>query len=105
MGQLLPRHFSVDLDASPPVVESVAAPPEFGSARPPVDFPYRVSPTDPAVFLIVAGPSKCDCTWRANLEWVYQGKKGSTVIDDNGQPFRTVSPSKSVDYFPEFDRG
>jgi hypothetical protein len=104
-GALHPRHFSVDLDASPPLVESVAAPPELENAPPPVDFPYRVSGTDPEVFLIFARASKCDCTWRANLEWVYQGKKGATVIDDAGQPFRTVSPSRSVIYYPKFETG
>jgi hypothetical protein len=104
-GGLNPRFFSVNLDKSPPTVESVAAAEELESAPPAVDFPYRVSATDPEVFLIFAGTRTCDCTWRASLEWVYQGKKGTTVIDDAGQPFRTVSPSGSVDYMPKFEVG
>jgi hypothetical protein len=104
-GGLSPRYFSVDLDESPPTVESVSAAEELESAPPAVNFPYRVSATDPEVFLVFASTRKCDCSWRASLEWVYQGKKGTTVIDDAGQPFRTVSPSKSVDYVPKFDRG
>jgi hypothetical protein len=104
-GALYKRHFSVNLDKSPPVVTSESPAPELESAPPAVDFPYRVSATDPEVFLVIASTLGCDCTWRAHLDWVYQGKKGTTVIDEDGQPFRTVSPSRSVDYVPKFDVG
>jgi hypothetical protein len=104
-GGLPTRRFEVNLDESPPTVRSLAAAPELESAPPPIDFPYRVSATDPEVFLMIGSTLACDCAWRANLEWVYQGKKGMTVIDDAGRPFRTVSPSRSAIYYPKFDRG
>ena len=104
-GGLPTRRFEVDLDESPPTVRSLAAAPELESAPPPIDFPYRVSNTDPEVLLIIASTRRCDCSWRASIEWVYQGKKGSTVIDDGGQPFRTVSPFRSVFYYPKFETG
>jgi hypothetical protein len=104
-GGLPTRRFEVNLDKSPPTVTSAAAASELESAPPPIDFPYRVSATDPEVLLVMASTERCDCSWRASLEWVYQGKKGTTVIDDAGQPFRTVSPSRSVIYYPNFDRG
>ena len=102
-GPVAVRHFQVDLDKSPPKVSSLPA--EFDPS-PAIDFPYTVSQSDPEVMYIVAyARAKCDCTWRANLEWVYQGKKGTTVIDDAGQPFHTVSPSRSVIYYPKVDQG
>jgi hypothetical protein len=101
-GPVAVRHFQVDLDKSPPEVKSLPA--EFDPI-PAIDFPYKVSQSDPEVLYIVAYAPECDCTWRANLEWVYQGKKGTTVIDDAGQPFRTVSPSRSFEYLPKFDPG
>lgn len=102
-GPVAVRHFQVDLDKSPPAIASIPA--EFDDT-PAIDFPYKVSQSDPEVMYIVAyAPEKCDCSWRAILEWVFQGKKGTTVIDDAGQPFRTVSPTGSVEYLPKFDRG
>ena len=103
-GALEGRHLQVDLDQSPPNVAAVPAPPEIGD-RPAITFPYRVSQTDPEVLLIMATTSECDCSWRGTLEWTYHGKNGTTVIDDDGKPFRTVAGSKSVQYYPEFDRG
>jgi hypothetical protein len=90
------RLFNVYLDDKPPTI--TAAPDEFGT-DPAIDFPYKVSQTDPEVFRILAYTTKCDCSWRARLHWVYQGENGITVIDDDGRPFRTASPSKSTSYF------
>ena len=98
---MIVRHFQVNLDEDPPTVSSV----ESEEGAPAVDFPYRVSDTELEVFHIVAYTSGCDCSWRANLQWSYRGKSGITVIDDDGEPFRTVGSSKSVLYYPEFDRG
>lgn len=89
------RHFQVDLCASPPTVESIED--EF-EPIPAVKFPYRVTPVEPEAFNIRAYAEKCDATWRARLEWRHQGKTGSTVIDNGGEPFRTVSGSQSSVY-------
>jgi len=101
-GPVGDRHFQVNLDASPPTVE--ALPDEFNPV-PAVDFPYQVSQTDPEVFLIVAHALKCDCSWRARLHWVYHGQTGSTVIDQDGQPFRTASAAgKTATYLAQNGR-
>jgi hypothetical protein len=94
-GPLGVRYFDVNLDSDPPVVQSVKA--EF-TKEPAIDFPYRVSQTDPEVLNIAASTAKCDCSWRALLHWVYKGKSDVTVIDDHGRPFRTVSGSRSTTY-------
>jgi hypothetical protein len=89
------RYFDVNLDRDPPTVGSVPA--EF-TKEPAIDFPYRVSQTEPEVFSIAAETAKCDCRWRALLHWVYKEKNGVTVIDDHGRPFRTVSGLQSTLY-------
>lgn len=91
------RYFEVDLDKSPPTIASLPA--EFDST-PAIDFPYRVSQTEPEVLQIRAYTLDCDCSWRANLQWVYHGKSGTTVVDDDGTPFRTVSGSGLAEYNP-----
>ena len=53
---------------------------EFGS-DPAIDFPYRVSQTDPEVLNIAASTSKCDCSWRARLHWVCEGLLGYLPLD------------------------
>ena len=85
-GPLNARYFNVNLDASPPTLESID---EFEDH--PVKFPYRVSATEPEVFYISARTEKCDCTWIAELFWTAGDKKGSTIIKNNGKPFRTTS--------------
>ena len=102
-GSVGVRFFEVMLDKSPPVVRSIPA--EFKPLKPAIDFPYKVSQTDPEVLDIRAYALKCDCTWRANLQWVYHGKHGSTVIDDEGKPFRTVAGQQAVQYYPKYDAG
>ena len=97
------RFFEVMLDKRPPVVSSIPA--EFKPLKPAIDFPYKVSQADPEVLDIRAYALKCDCTWRAKLQWVYHGKHGSTVIDNGGKPFRTVAAPDAVQYYPKFDAG
>ena len=91
---------SVDLDESPPVVASVAAPAEFESRDRRVDFPYRVSATDPEVFLIVAGPEVRLHVAREPRVGV-SGEEGHDRHRRRGQPFRTVSPSEVGRLLPE----
>ena len=57
----------------------------------PVNFPYRISATEPEVFEIRATAKQCDCQWTFELEWSSDGKTGWEEINNNGQPFRTVS--------------
>ncbi|WP_450374352.1 helix-turn-helix domain-containing protein [Streptomyces pakalii] len=87
-GSLTPRMFDVDLDASRPVARSVAGN-DSGEPIEAVAFPYRVSVTDPEVFLITGRTVGCDCSWVAELAWSSGGRSGTVRIDDGGRPFRT----------------
>ncbi|MFD5203697.1 helix-turn-helix domain-containing protein [Streptomyces sp. NPDC058375] len=87
-GSLTPRMFDVDLDVPRPVARSVAGN-DSGEAIEAVAFPYRVSVTDPEVFLITGRTIGCDCDWFAELSWSSGGRSGTVRIDDGGRPFRT----------------
>ncbi|MGW6721523.1 helix-turn-helix domain-containing protein [Streptomyces sp. NPDC054995] len=87
-GSLTPRMFDVDLDAPRPVARSVAGN-DSGEPIEAVAFPYRVSVTDPEVFLITGRTAGCDCDWFAELSWSSGGRSGTVRIDDGGRPFRT----------------
>ncbi|WP_164873570.1 helix-turn-helix domain-containing protein [Streptomyces sp. S063] len=87
-GSLTPRMFDVDLDASRPVARPVAGN-DSGDPIEAVAFPYRVSVTDPEVFLITGRTVGCDCSWVAELAWSSGGRSGTVRIDDGGRPFRT----------------
>ena len=94
------RWLSVDLDRVPPeVTQSIDQRylVEEGIENP-VRFPYRVSDTQPETFFILATTEHHDCRWRAVLIWSAGGKRGSTVIDNDGQPFRTTAPSRATTY-------
>ncbi|MFJ2027119.1 helix-turn-helix domain-containing protein [Streptomyces sp. NPDC087897] len=87
-GSLTPRMFDVDLDAPRPVARAVAGN-DSGEAIGAVAFPYRVSVTEPEVFLITGRTAGCDCDWFAELGWSGGGRSGTVRIDDEGRPFRT----------------
>jgi hypothetical protein len=87
---LVPRHFSVNLDAHRPLARSV---PGNDPGRPAtaVDFPYQVSLREPEVLLLSARTVSCTCDWYLDLAWSSQGRRGTVRIDDHGRPFRTTS--------------
>lgn len=108
-GALEEAGFVVGLGHEPPNVVSAKLPGRPARAIP---FPFEVSSTDIQQFQIEAGytthskygiTSNCNCLieWRLALDWSYEGKTSSSIIDDNGQPFRTMFPSlKSIDKGP-----
>ncbi|WP_370467688.1 transcriptional regulator [Streptomyces capoamus] len=87
---LIPRHFSVDLDAHRPLARSVPGN-EPDRPAPAIDFPYRVSLREPEVLLVSARTESCTCDWYLELDWSSQGRTGTLRIDDHGRPFRTTS--------------
>jgi hypothetical protein len=97
------RYLSVNLDSSPPKITDSVDQRFLVEGDPkdekPVRFPYKVSQTDPEVFYIAVNTKKCDCTWIAELFWTTRGKNGSTIIDDNGRPFRVTSSGNSASYY------
>ncbi|WP_433919750.1 helix-turn-helix domain-containing protein [Streptomyces canus] len=89
-GGITPRGFDVDLDIDRPVAHAVAGN-DTGQTVPAVQFPYRVSATDPEVLLVTATTQTYDCDWYLELDWSSQGRTGTVRIDDHGRPFRTTS--------------
>ncbi|WP_329268902.1 helix-turn-helix domain-containing protein [Streptomyces pseudovenezuelae] len=89
-GGITPRGFDVNLDIDRPVAHAVAGN-DTGQTVPAVEFPYRVSATDPEVLLVTATTQTYDCSWYLELDWSSQGRTGTVRIDDHGRPFRTTS--------------
>ncbi|MFF0012012.1 helix-turn-helix domain-containing protein [Streptomyces sp. NPDC005374] len=89
-GGITPRGFDVNLDIDRPVAHAVAGN-DTGQTVPAVEFPYRVSATDPEVLLVSATTQTYDCNWYLELDWSSQGRTGTVRIDDHGRPFRTTS--------------
>ncbi len=87
---LIPRHFSVNLDAHRPLARSIAGN-DPDRADPAVDFPYQVSLREPEVLLLSARTDSCTCDWYVDLDWSSQGRTGTVRIDDHGRPFRTTT--------------
>ncbi|MFF3378641.1 helix-turn-helix domain-containing protein [Streptomyces sp. NPDC002680] len=87
---LVPRHFSVDLDARRPLARSMPGN-EQDRPTPAIDFPYQVSLREPEVLLLSARTESCTCDWYLELDWSSQGRTGTMRIDDHGHAFRTTS--------------
>jgi hypothetical protein len=89
--------FLIALGEEPAVITPLAG--LDGKAAKKIPFPFVVSSTDIQQFQIAAlpqaNPCDCDISWRLALDWSYQGKIGTTVIDDNGRPFQTVFSSSA----------
>jgi hypothetical protein len=94
--------FQIALGRNPPLITPVAGL-DSGAAKK-IPFPFVVSSTDIQQFQVQALDSgqqgvdlcNCDIKWRLALDWSYEGKVGTTVIDDNGQPFQTAFPTQST---------
>ncbi|MCK1795283.1 helix-turn-helix domain-containing protein [Streptomyces sp. XM4193] len=88
-GEVRTRAFSVDLDSARP--EPVPA----NGQR---DFPYKVSESDPEVFLFKADVQKQDVSWYLELEWSSGGRHGVLRVDAAGKPFRTSGTGGKTEY-------
>ncbi|WP_217168654.1 helix-turn-helix transcriptional regulator [Streptomyces sp. AC512_CC834] len=88
-GQVHTTAFDVSLDLGTPTATPI------GGQR---DFPYSVSESDPEVFHVNAHTSAHDVSWELELEWSSGGRHGTTLIDDDGKPFRT-SASRDESYY------
>ncbi|MFG2130851.1 helix-turn-helix domain-containing protein [Streptomyces sp. NPDC048751] len=87
---LVPRHFSVNLDARRPLARSKPGD-DAGKPIAAVDFPYQVSLREPEVLLVTAHTESCTCDWYLDLDWSSEGRSGTVRVDDHGRPFRTTS--------------
>ncbi|UUU22820.1 helix-turn-helix domain-containing protein [Streptomyces sp. DSM 40750] len=87
---LIPRHFSVNLDANRPLARSRPGN-DPDRPAPAIGFPYQVSLQEPEVLMLSARTESCTCDWYVDLDWSSQGRTGTVRIDDHGRPFRTTS--------------
>lgn len=87
---LIPRYFSVNLDAHRPLARSVPGN-DPDRPAPAINFPYRVSLREPEVLFLSARTGACTCDWYLELDWSSQGRTGSIRVDDHGRPFRTTT--------------
>lgn len=90
------RSFIVDLDAEQPMLTPVDRAQNTVKTR---DFPYEVSDDDPEQWFVDASTTR-QVEWRLVLSWSSGGTNGTTVIDNNGQPFRTVGAQHLRRYCP-----
>ncbi|MPY32055.1 helix-turn-helix domain-containing protein [Streptomyces adustus] len=89
---IVPRFFSVDLDAHQPLARSRPGDNNgVGRPIPAIDFPYRVSLQEPEVLVVSSRNESCTCDWYLDLDWSSQGRTGTIRIDDRGRPFRSTS--------------
>jgi hypothetical protein len=100
-GGIATRYFTVDLDRPTPTPE-LGEPDEPRAGERPLNFPYKVSLSDPEVFILFANTQRCDCQWTAQLRWRSGGKKGTTQIRDGQHPFRTASGKAANDVISRF---
>ncbi|MGW6745414.1 hypothetical protein ACWGDX_32530 [Streptomyces sp. NPDC055025] len=91
------RFFKTDLDAPRPKFEIADVDDEGNLISKPIDFPYRVSSSEPEKFVLM-GQTEGVVEWTATLYWVADGKAGNVEIDDDGKPFVSF-PETVVKYF------
>jgi hypothetical protein len=101
--------FEIALASNPPVITPISGLDSEAAKK--IPFPFVVSSTDIQQFQVEAldslqpGTGSCDCDikWRLALDWSYEGKTGTTVIDDNGKPFQTFFPRLVSSVTPWWD--
>nr|WP_308812050.1 hypothetical protein [Streptomyces sp. MA5143a] len=99
---IVPRYFSVNLDAHQPLARSVPGDNGSGTKIPAINFPYRVSLQEPEVLVVSTLNESCTCDWYLELAWSSQGRTGTVRIDDHGRPFRSTSTKGLTGY--RYDR-
>lgn len=98
------RLAEVDLDSDPPkIVRSNRDPNQtWGSETntTPLQFPYRVSSTDPELLLIIVDTASTDTvSYRLHIGWTAGAHSGTKVIDDAGVPFRVGTPDPDAIWY------
>ncbi len=83
-GEMTPRKYRVDLDASKPRLV-----PEPKT----VAFPYKVNDIEPEQFVVAPVITSGAAEWRLILSWTSGPDSGELVVDDAGKPFRTTTAS------------
>lgn len=95
-GPMSPRVFEVGLTKSPVSVDPVA--PDGGEL---VDFPLKVSDSDPEELELLLVPGDRDVRFSVAVEWVADGEGGSTVLDNDGRGYRVMGKPDLPTYTPK----
>ncbi|MFC0527023.1 DUF4145 domain-containing protein [Phytohabitans kaempferiae] len=89
-GEVTPRKFRLDLDASAPEVV-----PEAESRT----FPYKVDESEPEQFLITPEVTGGDVEFRLLLNWTSGADEGVLVLPEAGKPpFRVTAPTAAREF-------
>ncbi|GGN24513.1 hypothetical protein GCM10011609_78120 [Lentzea pudingi] len=91
-GFITPRPFTADFDSDRPRLTALRR-----------DFPFSVSATDVELFHFTPHVSTSEVGWRLELDWLVAGVRGTTVIDDDGEPFGLYPPGVLSDEGHESD--
>jgi len=83
------RIFDVDMSDPVKVIPVPGHNPDTGEEVPPVNFPFKVSGSDPEVFLLGVTGVDCFCEWRLAIDWTSAGRSGTTVVDHGFGPIRS----------------
>ncbi|MGI5346897.1 hypothetical protein ACQEU8_01730 [Streptomyces sp. CA-250714] len=85
--------FSTDLDAYPLRLTPLPGDP---------DFPFSISATDVEEFCVTpTARTEDEISWQLELDWTCAGRRGTTVVDNDGQPFELwpgARPSSDLDW-------
>lgn len=85
---IVPAAFNINLDADRPLAH--ATPGQQGdTTTPAVDFPFKVSESNPQVLTVYAHAHAVNVAWYLELDWSSGSRSGTVRIDDHGKPFQT----------------
>ncbi|NUR58080.1 MAG: helix-turn-helix domain-containing protein [Catenulispora sp.] len=87
-GGLTPASFTLNLDVDRPLARPTPGQ-QGDTVIPAVDFPFKVSKTDPQVLTLYAHATSSNVSWYLELDWSSGDRSGTLRIDDHGRPFQT----------------
>jgi hypothetical protein len=98
-GPIESRFYDVIFDKRPRLVPRPGVDITGETAEPVVDFPLKISKSEPEhfTFRIVPGPA-CMCSWRLALDWTSGGRSGRTIIDRGYSSIRSYVSDKEIPY-------
>lgn len=75
-AKIEPRRFITDFDVRVPQMQAQGA-----------DFPFSVSASDVEQFWFEPIARTHEISWQLELDWTCAGRRGTTIINNNGEPF------------------
>ncbi|NRQ32832.1 hypothetical protein HII36_13415 [Nonomuraea sp. NN258] len=94
----------LDLDAPEPVAsrpsKAVRERMRIEGRAKPAQFPYTVKQDDVVTFVLTAEAVRSDVVWTAKIDWISDGRTGSTDIRLDGRPFHTMGNAHTAVHVP-----